>query len=187
MSVQIEAERTETAVPLDLVVSDGTTGLTVVVQIRDGKTTNSYLDFSTNGFTTTPVTKTASLTEVGGGIYSLSGGLDLSAITNLPSTTNRLIAEFLITGSLTGTAIDVISLRADVFDLAKAILLRAVSTVEPLANERTLAGAIEKLVNRIRVNGANLEIFEADDTTVSWSQTLTTNPGASPVVEADTN
>lgn len=60
----------ETAYPLSLAVSDngsgGVTGLTPTLEIRDGSTAGSYLDFNDNTFKTSAwTTKTANLTEIG--------------------------------------------------------------------------------------------------------------------------
>jgi trimeric autotransporter adhesin len=123
MSYQIQAERTDTNVPITLQVdkNGGVTGLTSVVQIRDGATTNSYLDFNDDTFKTAGwTTKQASLADIGDGVYVLSGGLDVSAITNLPAGTHHLFAEFDVTGSVDGNAVDVILLRNHVYDVAIA-------------------------------------------------------------------
>lgn len=53
--------------------------------------------------------------------------------------------------------------------------------------ERSLLGAIARLVNRSAIVGATLTVYEADDTTALFTQTLTTDAAADPVVEADTN
>lgn len=119
----IEAERTATNAPLELMVnkSGGVTGLTAVVAIRDGDTANSWLDFNDNTFKTSAwTTRQAALAEVSAGnapgVYRLE--LDISAITNLPAATDYLVAEYDISGSESGNAIDVITLKANVFDVA---------------------------------------------------------------------
>jgi hypothetical protein len=165
----------------------GITGLTVAVRIRDGRTTNSYLDFSDDTFKTSGWSaQTASLTDIGDGFYSLSSGLDLSAITNLPAATHYLVAEYLVNGSVAGSAMTEILMRRDVYDLALSLLQRSIADAETLPNFRSLGGAIQKLVNRVRIDATQLEVYEADDSTVSATQTLTTDANADPIVEADT-
>lgn len=105
----VVAERTETSVPVEVTIdrNGGVTGLTVVVAVRDAQTANSWLDFNddtfkTNGWTT----RQASLAEVSAanapGVYRLSSGLDISAITNLPVSTDNLVLEYDISGSVSG-------------------------------------------------------------------------------------
>jgi hypothetical protein len=190
MSFSIQAERTDTNVPVALVVTKnggGISGLTVVVQIRDASTIDSYLDFDDDTFQTSGwTTKQASLADLGDGFYALSGGLDVDVFTNLPASSHHLLVEFIVTGSVKGSALDHILLRRDVYDLALALLKRAIADAETLPEFRSLGGAVQKLVNRVRINGASLEIYEADDSTVSGIQTLTTDASADPIVEADT-
>lgn len=191
MSNLIETERTESALPLTLAVtksfSGGVPGLATVLQIRDASTVDSYLDFSDLTFKTSGWTaKQASLADLGDGIYALSGGLNIDGITNLPTSTHYLSVEYVITGSVRGTVIDTILMKRDVYDMALSLLQRAIADAEPLPEFRSLGGAIQKLVNRVRITSSTLEIYETDDTTVSKTQAITTNPGADPIVEADT-
>lgn len=192
MTASIETERAETALPLTLAVtrsfSGGVSGLTAVLQIRDATTSTSYLDFADLTFKTSGwTTKQAALTDIGDGLYILTGGLNLSAISNLPSTTHYLSAEYIVTGSVRGTVKDSILLRRDVYDLALALLQRSISDAESLPEFRSLGGAIQKLTNRVRISGGSLEIYESDDTTISKTQSVSTNPSADPIVEADTD
>lgn len=188
MSYPIQAERTDTNVPITLVESRGTTGLTVSVRVRDGATIDSYLDFSDATFKTSGWTsQTSSLSDIGDGFYALSGGLNLSTVTNLPATTRVLMLEFLVSGSETGNAIDVIQIRESVHDVPLDTLIRSLAATEPsITTERSLAGMLQKHTNRIRVNGIVLQVFQTDDTTVAWTQNLTTDPSAAPIVEVDT-
>ncbi len=52
---------------------------------------------------------------------------------------------------------------------------------------RSLIGAIARLVNRSRIAGTTLTVYRTDDTTTLYTQTLTTNASAEPVIEADTD
>lgn len=54
------------------------------------------------------------------------------------------------------------------------------------ANFRTLLGATSKLVNKVAVNGANLEIMQENDTTVYGTQAITTDSAAAPITALDT-
>jgi hypothetical protein len=121
MSVQQQAELTDTNCPVNLVVNrnGGVTGLTAVVAVRDGSTADYYLDFFDDTFRQTPWTqKTAALADLGNGVYSLAGGLDISAMNSLVG--NHLVLEFKISGAETGDAIDIILLRNHVYDVAVA-------------------------------------------------------------------
>ena len=51
---------------------------------------------------------------------------------------------------------------------------------------RSLLGAVAKLVNKVAVNGTDLEIFRDDDTTVLGTQALTTDAAADPITGMDT-
>jgi len=110
----IAARRTDAAVELSLSLSQGgpVTGASPTLSIRAGGTTSSYLDFNDATFKTSGwTTKAQALTEVGGGFYHLASGLDISAITNLPST-DLLVAEFTNpSGSAQGVASDLIALE----------------------------------------------------------------------------
>lgn len=120
---QMIVKRTETAAPLWLSVDNtgGVTGLTVNVQIRDGVSTTSYLDFNDDTFKISGWTqKNLALTEVGGGHYTAT--LDLTAIVNLPSG-NHLALEYAITGSVTGVANGVLTMD-DALSTGKYIGLR---------------------------------------------------------------
>ena len=86
-----------------------------------------------------------------------------------------------------GSAVDVLLLRTNVYDVVLAMLLRGISDAETLTTERSLAGAIQKLVNRVRINATKLEVYETDDATISYEQSLTTDENADPIVEVDTD
>lgn len=110
MSIQISASFALPH-PLEatLVRGDGAgqTGQTVVVEIRDVTTTNSYLDFADLTFKTAGwTTKAATLTEVGGGHYSLAGGADPFLWTPRPNPPAYFRAEFRVTGPKSGVGAD---------------------------------------------------------------------------------
>ena len=113
-------DRAETEVPLSLSLTEGggaVLGATVLVAIRDSKTQDSYLDFNDLTFKTVGwTTREASVAELANGFYSVSGGLDLTAITNLPVTTNLLVAEYRVTAPAAslGSVQEYIHVQADV-------------------------------------------------------------------------
>lgn len=72
-------------------------------------------------------------------------------------------------------------------EIADAVLSRPISNVEGSAAFRTLAGAIAKLVNRVRTNGGTLTVYKTDDTTTLATQTLTRDASAEPVTEVNTD
>jgi hypothetical protein len=51
---------------------------------------------------------------------------------------------------------------------------------------RSLLGGIGKLVNKITSSGGTLTIYEDDDTTSLFTQSVTTDSGADPITELDT-
>ncbi len=95
----ILVDRAETEMPISLYVNYGgpLTGATIAVAIRDGDTDDSYLDFNDDTFKTLGWTmRQAALTEsiIQDGLYTLSPGLDLTGITNLPAATFYMFAEY---------------------------------------------------------------------------------------------
>lgn len=52
---------------------------------------------------------------------------------------------------------------------------------------RSLLGAIAKLVNRISTSGQTLTVYEEDDTTSLFTQSITTSASAEPITELDTS
>ncbi len=65
---------------------------------------------------------------------------------------------------------------------ADQLLVRNLSNVES-AGFRTLYGALASLVNRAKINGSNLEIYETDDTTLLATIPITVDATQDPVVE----
>lgn len=160
MSTTLQASRESTAVPLNLSVSKGggVAGLTATVAIRDGATSDSYLDFADNTFKTVGwTTKKASMADVGGGFYTRTGGLNVSAFTNLPAGSTKLVAEYEVSGALAGVTLDVIELTGS--DMLEFI------------------HAVSK--NRLEVNFATqkLELYDAAGLVVIQSWPLETNGG----------
>jgi hypothetical protein len=51
---------------------------------------------------------------------------------------------------------------------------------------RSLLGVVARLANRSAIVGTTLTVYEADDSTALYTQTLTTDASAEPVVSADT-
>ncbi len=52
---------------------------------------------------------------------------------------------------------------------------------------RSMLGAIAKLVNKIAASGGTLTVYEDDDTTSLFTQTVTTSGAADPIVTLDTD
>lgn len=112
----ITTERTASGVDLTLTDPAATAGLTAVVAIRDGDDPTSYLDFSDDTFKTSGwTTKQAAMTDLGGGHYNVA--LDLSAMTNLPATTDQLVAEYATSGAVTSAAHDTIQITESFLDV----------------------------------------------------------------------
>lgn len=117
MGEQIRADRQDTAVPVNLTVNrnGGVAGLTAIARVRLGESTTQYLDFDDFTFKGAGwVDIDADLTDIGGGFYVLSGGLDVSAITNLPAAQEILVVEYEVSGAEAGVAQDLIYVERDV-------------------------------------------------------------------------
>lgn len=136
------AQRTDTSVPVTLSLSASSvgpvTGETCTVAVRDGSTSDSYLDFADSTFKIAGwVTKRAALTEIEAGLYELTGGLDIAAMTNLPPTTHHLILEHQIGAPVVTVAHDALVLG--VYDPAAPG--DAMSLVPDAVNASTLAAS----------------------------------------------
>ncbi len=153
MGVQIEANRTDTGVAVTLAVSGelgGVAGLTAVVAVRDGRTTNSYLDFADDTFKSAAWgTKQASMADLGNGFYALTGGLNVAAITNLAATANHLILEYTVSGAASGIAMDMITFQDFVTELSEIHQVHGLTSGKPLVvtkTSRTVSGAIVQTI-----------------------------------------
>jgi len=117
----ISIDQAQTAAPLFLTVNrsgiGGITGLSPTVALREGSTTNSYLDFNDNTFKTAGwTTKYVSMTEIERGHYQRA--LDISA---LPVSENDvLIAEYHVdnSGDVKGDAADLLVVVGSLGDLS---------------------------------------------------------------------
>lgn len=96
-------------------------------------------------------------------------------------------------GAIQANAITATSIAANALTAAKfatgafdAVFTRALSAVEGAATARSLAWAIAKLTNKVSISGSTLSIKQTDDTTDVFTQTLTTDAAAEPVVSMDT-
>ena len=109
---------------LNVLVDDGRTGLTALLAIRDNSTAGQrWLDFSDLTFKIAGwVTRQVALTEIGPeapGMYHHAPGLNVAAVTNLPSVGSELIAEYSVVGvapAFTGYAIDTFQLVSSIYD-----------------------------------------------------------------------
>ncbi len=119
-----EVERSDTDVVVETTVSDsngGVPGLTLTSALRDARTLDSYLDFADNTFKIAGwTTQRAAMAEIGGGRYARSGNLNLSAITNLPALTRKLIVEYDASGAVSGIDNDILILKDHLYDVAIA-------------------------------------------------------------------
>lgn len=131
----ITVERTETSVPLTLSVtrgSSGVSGLTANVEIRDGSTNDSYLDFADGFFKTTGWSqKQVALTDLGGGFYS--GQFDLSNTIGPP---NHLVAHYI---TPKGVTMENILVQKTVHDLLGQSVDGTITAEDALANTNAMA------------------------------------------------
>lgn len=182
MSELILAERSETKLPLTLTVSQngGLSGLTSTVALRDGQTDDSYLDFNDVTFKTGGWgTQKAALSDEGGGLYLFTGGLDLTAITNLPATTHHLVAEFETAGGgLSGIDHDIIVLGEDFYAIGDDVWIKDISANSFWGSQ---AGGMLNLLRKGMTNQLNLtggspgklELYDDNNSTIilTWEET----------------
>lgn len=71
--------------------------------------------------------------------------------------------------------------------VADHTLRRGLGGNEGSLDSRSLGWGVQKLVNRLAVAGTTLSVYRTNDTTVSWTQTVTTSGGAAPIIEANTD
>jgi len=71
--------------------------------------------------------------------------------------------------------------------IADGVLSRAISNVEGTASFRSLAGAIAKLVNRVKIAGTTLTVYKTNDVSAMGSQEISTDESAKPITEVNTS
>jgi hypothetical protein len=134
------AEHSDTAYSLILALSDGilgpATGLFPTVRIRDGATSDSYLDFDDATFKTSGwVQIDAVLSEIGGGHYEYA--LNIAGITDIVSRSS-VVAEYHLSG---------------VFDQSEVIVLQQL-TQTSLTLTVNDSGGIAGLTTTVRIRDA---------------------------------
>jgi hypothetical protein len=106
-----------------------------------------------------------------------------------------------IVGNISGTWVgNIQGSVASVTDLGSTLLNKIADFIlrRPLASARSssdgdavtfrsLLGATSKLVNRWKISGTTLTVYEENDTTAAGTQALTGTSGADPITEVDTN
>lgn len=142
----ISAEASDPAVPLNLTVNFGTSGgvagLTAVVALRDGATTDSYLDFADNTFKTSGWTqRQAPATEVdpilSPGVYQYV--LNLAAINAVVGT--RYVVEWDVTGAYEANASeDILAVKTLYAAASEAGLNEAVTLIIAGCTASTVCG-----------------------------------------------
>ncbi len=123
----IIAEYAQSDVVLSVSVSDdgGVAGLTALVALRDGPTTNNYLDWSDMTFKTSGwVTRETPMSDIGNGFYTYT--LDLSAITNHPTVSRQLIAEYRFSGVIDAVSKDHILIVENIYYIPTVAMVAAV-------------------------------------------------------------
>lgn len=120
---QMLIESDDQLVPIDIAIdlNGPVLGLTVDVEIRDGATTNSFLDFDDFTFKTSGwIQKVYTLTEIGNGIYGAV--LDITTLNGL--TSRHILVSYSITGSLTSVVLRPLTLSPDVLTLETFIVTK---------------------------------------------------------------
>ena len=185
MSVAIISETTEAALPLTLTVDKedvgGLTGLSPTVAVRDGATTDSYLDWADDTFKTSGwVTRYQALSEVGGGHYQAILDVDALGL----SAGDMLIAEYMVDeAAAKGAAHDVVVIVAADSDLITEVWDHDITGREATPNSAARVVDLQnKLVRgRLRTNPTadQLELYDPVDDAILLTWSLTDFAGGS--------
>jgi len=133
--------------------------------------------------------------EVGGGIYTRSYTDDSDTYTYYGyahyTGATILDVDYSVQGSSFATTVtdidaDTANKVAD-HTIRRSFASAAASSDGDAKSFRSLLGAIAKLVNKIATSGSTFTVYEADDTTALGTQTVTTDSGAEPITELDTD
>ena len=127
-----------------------------------------------------------SATQLSGQTVTASGGVTFPAAT-LASTTN-ITAGTITTVTTTTTATNVTNIASTERDaIADAILNRDMSTGTDSgsATVRTMRQALRFLRNKWSMSGTTLTVCKEDDSTASWTGTVTTDSSALPITGND--
>jgi hypothetical protein len=162
MAYLILASRDDTNVALSLSVSPATpvaTSATVAIRDEDSAQAPAplYLDFFDSTFKTVGwVTQFAALINVRSNYWALDGGVDFSAFTNLPATTDQLAAEYeAVVGGITLTDIDHIEIGQNMTQVHVGWARRDAANVEVTISAKWRG-------EDIALTAATIEYFNSD-------------------------
>lgn len=113
--------------------------------------------------------------------YSLASPQSVNIIGNISGT---------FVGNIQGQLTDISSTLGN--KIADFILRRPLASARSSSDGdavtfRSLLGALSKLVNRWKIQGTTLTVYQEDDTTAAGTQALTGTAGADPITEIDTS
>lgn len=125
--------------------------------------------------------------NVGGNVTGSVGSIASGGITSASFAADSITASAIATDAI-GSA-EIASAAAN--KIADITIRRSLTTAEASSDGdsytgRSLAGAISKLVNKVAVSGSTLTVYKSDDSTSSFTQTVTTDGTASPITAVDT-
>ncbi|HWO56525.1 MAG TPA: hypothetical protein VNN55_03050 [bacterium] len=130
-------------------------------------------------------------TEVSlGGTTIRGSGMIITAVTGAVGSVTGNVGGNVVgsIGSIASSGIVISSLQPEASnEIADRVLRRGLANVEQVADPRSLAWGVAKLVNKISLTANTLTVTKTDDTTSLFSQAVTTSGGALPIVAADTN
>ena len=172
---EILVNRFDTAAPVDFTLNKdgGVTGATIVVAVRDGPTSNSWLDFADLTFKTVGwTTRQATLAEVSAanapGVYELAGGLNIAGITNLPVITDVLLLEFDVTAGGSGNVTDrmkILPVDLAVYNLGE---VTAIHLDTAASNTGTIFGIDGSVQNPVSTVAAANTLLAASGINALW-------------------
>lgn len=113
-------------------------------------------------------------------------GASLSAdIADLP-TVAEFEARTLVAANYFDPAVDTVSVSNITSAGVVDILTEPIANGEAGASGRTLLGAIAKLVNKVAIAAGVLTVYKTDDATSLFTQAVTTDAAADPIISVDT-
>jgi hypothetical protein len=167
---------TATAIAADAITSAELSS-SAVQEIADGVLSRKLT--MSGSISDVAVTSISSATFTGNNTYV--AGDTVQFVTTAPTSFTVGTKYYVISTSLTSTTFQ---LSASLGGSAITTVSTGAYTVYPI-DDRTVRGALRYLRNKVGISGSTMTVSTEDDTTSSWTATLTTSPGVDPVTTFD--
>ena len=128
----------------------------------------------------TPITPT--ITDLSDGVYILS--LTVSHTDTLGDMVLKISSPGAVTQFIFLNVTDIYSRLSTIPD---EVLTRDFSAIDDsLMEKRTALNSLRKLINKVSLSGSTVTIYKEDDSTSAFTQTVSTDGTAKPIVGVDT-